>query len=456
MFDLIIKKWMPKDQQKTHNETQDGTQDGTGTEQRSFGNAVEDLAYSTPFDNEILDSSRVAVDEEMSIDDSAFGSDDILRIDFIHALPFELAVQILSYIDPTSSCSLVSKRWNLVCSDNSVWRQYYYRKFGMLASEMVKTIPPAPRYHDWREIFGKKKQLLQNWQEGQVDALFLEGHTDAVYCLQFDAKKIISGSRDRSIKIWDLTSKECINTLIGHTGSVLCLQYNDQHIISGSSDATIRIWNVKTGECCSVLHGHAQPVLDIQFYGRDHIVSCSKDMTLRVWNLHTGTVLRTIHGHTAAVNSIHVHGGLVASASGDSTVRIWEIETGALVRILKGHERGLACVQFDGDRVVSGSNDKTIKIWSANSGECLNTLPDHNGLVRTLAFDRDHLVSGSYDQTIKVWNPTTGQLVLDMGQVHRSWVFHVQIDAVKIISSSQDFRIIIWDFSNGADYTDFV
>lgn len=69
---------------------------------------------------------------------------------------------------------------------------------------------------------------------GAVNAVYLEGHLDAVYCIQFDSTKIISGSRDRTIKIWDLATNACTHTLEGHSGSVLCLQFNEKYIVSGS------------------------------------------------------------------------------------------------------------------------------------------------------------------------------------------------------------------------------
>ena len=67
------------------------------------------------------------------------------------------------------------------------------------------------------------------------------GHTDTVRCLQVDGIILISGSYDNTLKIWDLKTGECTNTLRGHTDSVLCLQFDNEKIISGSADRTIRV-----------------------------------------------------------------------------------------------------------------------------------------------------------------------------------------------------------------------
>jgi F-box and WD-40 domain protein 1/11 len=89
---------------------------------------------------------------------------------------------------------------------------------------------------------------------GKVASHYLIGHQDSVYCLQFDDEKIITGSRDQTIKIWDLNQYQCIHTLEGHQGSVLCLKYDDQVIISGSSDHTIIVWDMKTKRIRGRLH----------------------------------------------------------------------------------------------------------------------------------------------------------------------------------------------------------
>lgn len=315
---------------------------------------------------------------------------------------------------------------------------------------------PGVNIVDWRDLFRQRLQLESNWRHGVLTSTTIEGHEDSVYCIQFDGNRLVSGSRDRKIKIWNMHSKACERTLSGHEGSVLCLQYNGKYLVSGSSDATAIIWDLEKGSILKVLRGHRAPVLDIRFEG-DYIVTCSKDCTIRVWSLPDGAFLRELRGHNAAVNAVHLHGTTLVSASGDCLVKLWDITSGACIRDFSGHTRGLACVQFDGDLVVSGSNDKTIRVWKASTGECLNVFEDHSDLVRTLCFNKQRVVSGSYDQHIRVWNLQTGSLELQIKDAHSSWVFHVQMDPTRIVSASQDRKITIWDFtSNVADYQTFI
>ena len=372
--------------------------------------------------------------EPISATDSAFGVEELERIDLIKKLPTELAIKILSYIPFKNivTVSLVSKHWSLLVNDNRVWNALYLRLFDL--SGYQRSTWYLPR--EWKAVLKCRLLLLDNWRNGIVSSTVFEGHNDSVYCIQHTHSTIVSGSRDRKIKFWDIESKQCIRTLSGHTGSVLCLQFDDELIVSGSSDCTIVVWDFKTGEKKQSFLGHSSPVLDVRF-NKSVVVSCSKDNTVKVWSLEMGVLLRSLQGHKAAVNSIFLHGNLLVSASGDTTIKLWNIETGELLRNFGGHTRGLACVQFDGDIIASGANDRTIKLWNAHSGELIRTLVGHNDLVRTLCFNKEHLVSGGYDHTIKVWDMKTGNLLCTLTDAHASWVFHVQLDSSRIFSASQ-------------------
>ena len=68
---------------------------------------------------------------------------------------------------------------------------------------------------------------------------------------------VASSGKDRTIKIWDLTSGACKLTLLGHTGEVMGLkQISSQILASGSFDGTIKLWNLSTGKLIRTLTGH--------------------------------------------------------------------------------------------------------------------------------------------------------------------------------------------------------
>ncbi|KAI8636712.1 WD40-repeat-containing domain protein [Parasitella parasitica] len=366
--------------------------------------------------------------------------------DLISLLPYEIASQIISHLDVVSLCSLatVSRSWFSISRSNDIWRR--------LASRWSLNIPQHiyPHQLDWYQLYKQRHILDSRWNNGHVATHYLIGHIDSVYCLQFDKQKIITGSRDRTIKFWDLSTYQCMQTLTGHEGSVLCLSYNEHIMVSGSSDTTLIVWNMKTFQPIMRLRGHSAGVLDVCFDDR-FIISCSKDKTIRIWDINTGRLLRSILAHRGPVNAIQLEGNKLVSASGDALIKMWDITTGECLRKYAGHTRGLACVRYDGTKIVSGSNDKTIKVWDAESGNCLMSCEGHTDLVRTLSFDKDRIVSASYDQSIRVWDIKTGACLLNFQSGHTSWVFDVHFDSTRIVSASQDQRVLVMDFTTGLD-----
>ncbi|GAA5843927.1 hypothetical protein JCM11251_002250 [Rhodosporidiobolus azoricus] len=335
------------------------------------------------------------------------------------------------------------------------------------------TAPPTPHPPlalDWPSLFSSRYILEKRWERGQPSWNWLEGHGDSVYCVQFDDGSEGEGGwgagggkvRDRTIRIWDLTSGLPLRTLTGHEGSVLCLQYDSRILVSGSSDSRILVWDFEHGsesqyEVKMQLVGHSAGVLDLCF-DKDWIVSCSKDTTTRVWSRQNGALYRTLSGHRGPVNAVQLHGSQVLSASGDALIKLWDIHTGQALRTFTGHARGLACIHWaqSGRYFVSGCNDKTIKLWDVTTGECVQTFVGHADLVRSLWYDESgegRVVSASYDRTTRVWNARTGEQVVKY-KSHASLVFDVEFDARRIVSSSHDQRILVMDFGVGLEHVD--
>ncbi|BGP04453.1 hypothetical protein JCM10049v2_000254 [Rhodotorula toruloides] len=331
--------------------------------------------------------------------------------------------------------------------------------------ELTDPAGAASLYLDWPRLYRDRWLLERRWQRGKPSWSWFEGHTDSVYCIQFDERKIISGSRDQTIRVWDIASGTTIHTLTGHEGSVLCLQYDSSILVTGSSDSRVIVWDLVGDEATGkgkyeqkmTLVGHAMGVLDLCFDDK-WIVSCSKDTTTRVWNRSTGELYRVLQGHRGPVNAVQLHGDHVLTASGDALMKLWDLHTGQTIRTFSGHSRGLACVHWapSGSHFVSSSNDKTIKLWNAETGECVRTFVGHTDLVRGLAYDEKSkmIVSGGYDRSTRVWDAETGREIHKF-KSHASLVFDVAFDASRIISSSHDKRILLMNFGVGLDVDKF-
>ncbi|KKA29765.1 hypothetical protein TD95_005111 [Thielaviopsis punctulata] len=298
------------------------------------------------------------------------------------------------------------------------------------------------RYNDqfrvnWKYLFMMRCRLEKNWATKRYTNLQFpnprypdEAHEECVYSLQFTHDYMVSGSRDKTLRIWDMKTQRLVRPpLCGHQASVLCLQFDaspeQDIIISGSSDSDVIVWRFSTGEILQKLDtAHRESVLNLRFDNRV-LVTCSKDTTIKVFNrfpLKYGDpgygpgdpeylskvpitvkrygfengpadympirppyeVIATLKGHTAPVNAVQIHGKEVVSASGDRLIKVWDWEKNACIRTVQGHTKGIACVQYDGRRIVSGSSDNEIKIFDSRTGAVVTRLEGHRNLVRTV------------------------------------------------------------------------
>ena len=163
-----------------------------------------------------------------------------------------------------------------------------------------KLLIPDPKSNDpisnWRHLFIQRQRLERNWLAGRYTNFRLprighasDAHTQCVYTIQYSGNHLVSGSRDKTVRVWDLeTGRLRLKPLEGHEGSVLCLQFDERPdqdvIISGGSDADVIIWKFSTGDMIKRMkRAHSESVLNLRFDHR-YLVTCSKDKTIRVWS----------------------------------------------------------------------------------------------------------------------------------------------------------------------------
>lgn len=120
---------------------------------------------------------------------------EISRIDFIDKLPVELAIQVLAHLDAAdlARASLVSTTWREIASSQHIWRESYLReKTGTYATSGpiepgtgfgVPAVQPDVR---WKDAYRVTEELKKRWNEGNATSVYLNGHSDSIYCLQFD------------------------------------------------------------------------------------------------------------------------------------------------------------------------------------------------------------------------------------------------------------------------------
>ncbi|MHC4439237.1 MAG: protein kinase domain-containing protein, partial [Planctomycetota bacterium] len=318
-----------------------------------------------------------------------------------------------------------------------------------------------------RELLESCPNDLRGWEWYRLrhitdqSRMTLRGHGVWVASIAIspDGNRIISGSGDDTIKVWDAATGDEVMTLRGHKYGVNSVAFSPdgKRIVSGSDDKTIKIWDAATGTELRTLHGHGRRINVVAFSpGGKRIFSGSADNTIKVWDAATGAELMTLRGHKLRVSSVvfSPDGKRIASSSADHTIRIWDAATGTELMILRGHDyRGAGSIHSlafspDGKRIISSSSDSTIKVWDLATGAELMTLRGHGNSVASIAFSPDgkRIISGSDDNTIKVWDSATGAELMSL-RGHGNSVTSIAIspDAKRMISGSYDGTIKVWD-----------
>ena len=124
----------------------------------------------------------------------------------------------------------------------------------------------------------------------------------------------------------------CVHTVKVRAGCVTSFAYlGDNLLASGSYYKIIKIWNITTGECIQTLSRHTNCYIGCLVYlDNDIIASASGDKTIKIWNIATGECIQTLNGHTDYVHSLtYIDNNRLASTSGDNTIKIWDIPTKA-------------------------------------------------------------------------------------------------------------------------------
>jgi WD40 repeat protein len=268
-----------------------------------------------------------------------------------------------------------------------------------------------------------------NVQSGKAERT-LTAHNDDVYAVVFSSKwdLLASGSGDKTIKLFDAATGKEIRTLTGHTEIVRSVAFSpdQQKLASVSVDRTVRLWDVKTGELLKTMNGHTHRVKSV-VYSPDGqwIATAATDRTIRFWDVKSGKETAKLEGHTGDIETLALspNGKFLASSSNDATVRLWDTTTFNSERTLQGHDSEVDSVGFspNGETLASGSKDKTIKLWEVRTGKLLRTLTGHTGRVESLAFSPDGKTlatgGGGGDSSVRLWDLTKDRSVDVAGAV---------------------------------------
>ncbi len=282
-------------------------------------------------------------------------------------------------------------------------------------------------------------------------------YKNAIYSVAFspDGKRLVTGSTDHTVTVWDSATGQELLTLRGHSSDVSSVAFSPdgKRLATASFDRAVKLWDAATGQELLTLNGHSSPVSSVAFSpDGKRLATGSHDRAVKLWDAATGQHLLTLNGHSDTVYSVAISpdGKRLATASGDGTAKLWDAATGRELLTLNVHLSAVHSVAFspDGKRLATGSGDRSVKLWDAGTGQQLLTLNGHSSSVSSVAFSPDgkRLAAASFDPTVTVSDAATGQQLLTLNE-HSSPVSSVAFspDGKRLATGSLDHTIKLWD-----------
>jgi len=200
-------------------------------------------------------------------------------------------------------------------------------------------------------------------------------------CFSPDDKQLATGAEDKLVRVYDVATQTILRTLAGHSMEIFSVDWtsNGQFILSGSGDKSIRVWQADEGKC---IHTMMRPnkmegptgITCVAVSPDNQVAAAgSLDKSIRFWGIQKGNFLGQFAGPTGHQDSVYAvsfspDGQYLASGSLDETLRLWDLSSLTVPRCqatFTGHKGWVLSIAFtpDGHWLLSGSKDLTIRFW---------------------------------------------------------------------------------------------
>jgi WD40 repeat protein len=312
----------------------------------------------------------------------------------------------------------------------------------------------------------------------------LRGHTELVSAVAFspDGKSILTGSFDKTLKLWETATGKEIRTFggpSGHRDLVLSVAFSpDGHTFaSGSADHTAKLWD--TGEAASKTAiknlAHANLVDAVAFNpAGTQLATGSHDGTVRIWDVAKGQQVRQIAAHTLPLMT-QVYcvawspdGKQIISGSLDRSLKLWDTATGTLIREFKGHKKkqplpafGASTAGLVGSLLGQGPPLTAAALVRGRMEEDLEKGHRDGVFTAALSPDGKWLASGGSDRNIKLWNVADGTVIRELvnsnlkSATHPGWIHSLRFTPTggQLVSAGSAPRyqgyLAVWDVDDG-------
>ena len=384
-----------------------------------FVDMIENYIRSDPIKNEIKESFDKL---NKTIDDYENMNQDEYISDYF----FDLKLKVILHRDElikeiNDKSTKIIKELNdkeIKCKTNKVRLEYFDLfdlKNDLIPNWNVKLRIPDLRQDQSQQILNeihKNNQKIQDQLErNKIDCLLGESIEFNKSLQSTIVGKLVVYSNDNSLSI---NCGQLIKSFDQHSSLVNSIKVDEfsNKLITASFDKSIKIWDLETGECLKTLNDHKHCVTSILIIPNNKFITGYVDGIIKIWDLNSFVCLNTLRNTASVYALCQISDNQIAFGCHNGSITIFDLNSLANVKSIKAHQSHIRyLLSFDKTRLISSSEDE-IKIWSLETYECINILEGHTDMVRNFDFTSDgFLVSCSRDQTIKLWQIETGKML---------------------------------------------
>jgi len=286
-----------------------------------------------------------------------------------------------------------------------------------------------------------------------------------------DGKQLASGSKDKTVEIFDSQTGTRVLSLVGHSEVVASVAYSQdgQRLASASYDGTVKIWNAQSGqELLSLSENTYSNDPSVKFSLDGKLLTACGGPRTKVWNAETGQLVQTVNDAYADSVAFSPDSMYLITCGGRGRVsRVWNLQTGKQIRAIVG-PAGYVALSPDGNRLASGSENTTVKIWDVHKDQECVTVPADGGRF-AFTHDWSGLASVSGDNTVKIRDAKNGRVIVSLLRAHAIPIRIVAYsrdgkrlaagcggrEGGSVVGRDDESEVVIWDTQSGQELHSF-